>query len=62
MFFPQVRTPSRQEVNDEIQKVYPDARVVAHSVSEFTPGQPLIQAGLQGGSLAKPGQIGRAHV
>ena len=55
MFFPQVRTPSRKEVNDEIQKVYPDARVVAHSVSEFTPGQPLIQAGLQGGSLAKLG-------
>jgi hypothetical protein len=24
-------------------------------VSEFTPGQPLIQVGLQGGSSAKPG-------
>jgi hypothetical protein len=55
MFFPQTKLPSRQEVTDEIQKVYPGGRVVHHSVSEFTPGQPLIQAGLQGGSLAFPG-------
>ena len=56
MFFPQIKFPSRQEVTDEIQKVYPGARVVHHSVSEFTPGQPLIQAfGPQGGSSASPG-------
>jgi hypothetical protein len=55
MFFPQAKLPSRQEVTDEIQKVYPGGRVVYHAVSEFTPGQPLIQAGLQGGSLASPG-------
>jgi hypothetical protein len=55
MFFPQAKLPSRQEVTNEIQKVYPGARVVHHSVSEFTPGQPLIQAGFQGGSPAKPG-------
>ena len=56
MFFPQVKLPSRQEVTDEIQKVYPGAKVVHHSVSEFTPGQPLIQAfGPQGGSMASAG-------
>jgi len=55
MFFPQLKLPSRQEVTTEIQKVYPDAKLVHHSVSEFTPGQPIIQAGLQGGSLASPG-------
>jgi hypothetical protein len=55
MFFPQLKLPSRQEVTAEIQKVYPDAKLVHHSVSEFTPGQPIIQAGLQGGSLASPG-------
>ena len=55
MFFPQVKLPSRQEIDDEIQKVYPGARIVQHSVSDFTQGQPIIQAGLQGGSLASPG-------
>jgi hypothetical protein len=56
MFFPQTKLPSRQDVTDEIQKVYPGAKVVHHSVSEFTPGQPLIQAfGPQGGSTAKFG-------
>jgi len=56
MFFPQVKTPSRKEINDELQKVYPGSMVVYHSVSEIQPGQPLIQAfGPQGGSSAKPG-------
>jgi hypothetical protein len=55
MFFPQMKTPSRQEVNDEIQKVYPGGRVVFHAISEFTPGQPLIQAGFQGGNAGKLG-------
>jgi len=56
MFFPQVKTPSRKEINDEIQKVYPGSVVVYHSISEIQPGQPLIQmVGPQGGSSAKPG-------
>jgi ribosomal protein S24E len=56
MFFPQLKTPSRTEINDELQKVYPGSVVVYHSVSEIQPGQPLIQAfGPQGGSSAKPG-------
>ena len=56
MFFPQIKTPSRQEINDELQKVYPGSKVVYHAVSEFTSGEPIIQAfGPQGGSSAKPG-------
>ncbi len=56
MFFPQVKLPTRQEINDELQKVYPGSRVAYHSVSEIQPGQPLIQTvGPQGGSYAKPG-------
>ena len=56
MFFPQVKLPTRKEINDELQKVYPGSNVIYHSVSELQPGQPLIQAfGPQGGSSAKPG-------
>ncbi len=56
IFFPQVKLPTRKEISDELQKVYPGSNVVYHSVSELQPGQPLIQAfGSQGGSAAKPG-------
>ena len=56
MFFPQIKTPSRQEINDELQKVYPGSKVVYHTVSEFTSGEPIIQAfGPQGGSFGKLG-------
>jgi ribosomal protein S24E len=56
MFFPQVKTPSRKEINDELQKVYPGSVVIYHSISEIHTGQPLIQmCGPQGGSSAKPG-------
>ena len=55
MFFPQVKLPSRQEINLELDKVYPGCKVVQHTVSDFTPNQPLIQAGFQGGN---PGKIG----
>ena len=56
MFFPQIKLPSRKEINDELQKVYPGSNVLYHSVSEIQPGQPLIQlGGPQGGSFASPG-------
>jgi hypothetical protein len=56
IFFPQVKLPTRKEINDELQKVYPGCNVLYHSVSDLQPGQPLIQAfGPQGGSAAKPG-------
>ena len=56
MFFPQIKLPTRKEISDELQKVYPGCNIVYHSVSELQPGQPLIQAfGPQGGSFSKPG-------
>jgi hypothetical protein len=56
IFFPQVKLPTRKEINDELQKVYPGCNVLYYSVSELQPGQPLIQTfGPQGGSAAKPG-------
>ncbi len=56
VFFPQSKVPSRKEINNELQKVYPGSMVVSHIVSDLQPGQPLIQAfGPQGGSSAKPG-------
>ena len=56
MFFPQIKLPSRKEISDEIQKVYPGSRVVYHSVSELNQGEPLIQSfGPQGGSYGTPG-------
>ena len=56
MFFPQIKLPTRKEINVELQKVYPGCNVIHHSVSEIQSGQPLIQAfGPQGGSAAKFG-------
>ena len=56
MFFPQVKLPTRKDINDELQKVYPGSTVVNHIVSEIQPGQPLVQPiGPQGGSFASPG-------
>ena len=42
MFFPSVKVPGRNEVQDQIDKVYPGAKVRNYEVSEHTPGQPLI--------------------
>jgi len=56
MFFPQVKMPSRREIIDQIQKVYPGAAVLAYQVSDFKPGEPFIQSGFpQGGSAGSIG-------
>lgn len=56
MFFPQVKMPSRKEIIDQIQKVYPGAAVLAYQVSDFKPGEPFIQSGFpQGGSAGSIG-------
>ena len=56
IFFPQVKLPSRKEISDELQKVYPGSTVVHHAVSEIQPGQPLVQSvGPHGGSFAAAG-------
>jgi len=62
MFFPQIKMPTRREVTNQIQKVYPGATVLSYQVSEFIPGETFIQTGLpQGGSAASVGSS-RAYV
>ena len=43
MFFPQAGMPSRKDITDEIQKVYPGSQVIQYNVSTLQPGMPLIQ-------------------
>jgi hypothetical protein len=42
MFFPQTKLPTRKDIEYEIQKVYPDCRILTYKVAEFVPGQALI--------------------
>ena len=43
MFFPSVKTPSRKEVQEQIDKVYPGAKIHTYKVSDYNPGEPLLQ-------------------
>lgn len=43
MFFPQMKMPSRKEVEYEIQKVYPGSRVLQFNVTTVRGDQPIIQ-------------------
>ncbi len=47
LFFPQSRTrrPTREEVNSQIQKVYPGAKVGSYIESDPEPGEPFLQVG-----------------
>ena len=45
MFFPSIKVPSRREVQDQLQKVYPGAKLWSYQVSEYDQGEPLVQAG-----------------
>ena len=47
MFFPSVKKPSRREVQDQLQKVYPGSRLWNYQVSDYDPGAPLLQVGVQ---------------
>ena len=42
-FFPQVKKPSRKEVIDQIQKVYPGCRVWNYQIGTYNPGEPILQ-------------------
>ena len=42
MFFPQISVPKKSDVQDQISKVYPGARVITYTVSDYEPGQPLL--------------------
>jgi hypothetical protein len=43
MFFPQLRLPSRKEISLEVQKIYPDSRVISYKISDLKPGEPFLQ-------------------
>ena len=43
MFFPSVKKPSRREVQDQLQKVYPGSKLWNYQVSEHEPGEPILQ-------------------
>ena len=42
MFFPSVKVPGRNEVQDQLDKVYPGSKVRNYEVSDYTPGNPLL--------------------
>ena len=43
MFFPSTKIPTRAEVQIEVDKVYPGARVQSYKTADYVPGQPLLQ-------------------
>lgn len=47
LFFPSLSIPSKQEVTDAVQKIYPDARVTQYMKSTVDPTQPLIRVSEQ---------------
>jgi hypothetical protein len=42
MFFPQTKKPTRAEVQDQVQKVYPGSRVTYYNISDYKPGEPFL--------------------
>jgi uncharacterized membrane protein (UPF0127 family) len=44
MFFPQVSLPKKSDVQDQINKVYPGAKLLTFTVSEYEPGEPVLHA------------------
>jgi hypothetical protein len=54
IFFPQAKIPSRLDISDEIQKIYPGSRVVTYRVADFKQGEPIVYA-YKGGSGGKLG-------
>ena len=43
MFFPSVKKPSRREVQIQMHKVYPGAKLYNYQVSCHDPGEPILQ-------------------
>ncbi len=43
MFFPQVKKPSRKDVIDQLQKVYPGSKIHSYQIGTYNPGEPVLQ-------------------
>ena len=55
VFFPELKTPTRKEVQAALDKIYPGCMIQRYDLTLSQPGEPMIHAGLQGGSLGKFG-------
>ena len=44
MFFPQISKPSRKDVQDQIEKIYPGGKLYTFVVSDYEPGEPMLHA------------------
>jgi len=47
IFFPEVTRPSRSQVQDALNKVYPGCFVQRFDMTPYQPGEPMIDAGMQ---------------
>jgi hypothetical protein len=45
MFVPSVSRPTRQEIEKEVQKLYPDAKVMSFLPKDLEPGEPTVMMG-----------------
>ena len=45
MFVPKISKPTRVEIEKEIQKLYPDARVMSFLPKDLEPGEPTVMMG-----------------
>ena len=43
MFFPQVKKPSRKDVIDQLEKVYPGSKIHSYQIGTYNPGEPVLQ-------------------
>jgi len=44
MFFPQISKPSRKDVQDQIEKIYPGGKLYTFVVSNYEPGEPMFHS------------------
>lgn len=47
MFFPTLKFPSRKEVTFEIQKIYPDSKLLHYRLTSINPNQPIVHANIK---------------
>ena len=45
MFVPSVSRPTRQQIEKEVQKLYPDAKVMSFLPKDLEPGEPTVMMG-----------------
>ena len=44
MFFPQTSMPKKSDVQAQVEKVYPGAKLLTFNISDYEPGQPILHA------------------